>query len=56
MKYIRGLSPSDSLVIAMPGTRREEGKARNPSGQQKNSSRDLTAQQGLRKWLAFRMR
>jgi hypothetical protein len=53
MKYIRGLSQSDSLVIAKPGTCREEGKARLQRGQRKNSRRVSTAHEGLTKWLGF---
>jgi hypothetical protein len=51
MKYIRGLSQSDSLITAKPGTCREEASARIHSDPQEDSSRVSAIQKSLTKWL-----
>src|SRR5260370_29937614 len=52
MKYIRGLSQSDLLVIAEPVTCREPGNAGIHSNSQKDSNRVSSTQRGLIKRLA----
>ncbi len=52
MKYIRGLSQSDSLVSAAPVTCREQGNAGIHSNSQKDSNRVSSTQKGLIKRLA----